>query len=185
MTSQELQQKKKNKPQKAYLNFKEQQQQHVVKVGAGQSYSYKSFFILFLSICFSILIAIIPLAMAIESFFSPSKPFDGTLFIIGLMLEANSITIAIYYSRKNSRNHDNLLEDVVLKRAVENNGILTEEDFHVPPLSMWRSNRTIKKFLSNGTMEIKEFNDESTIYFFPHVISDKEKQVAKGVFDFD
>jgi hypothetical protein len=185
MTSQELQQKKRNKPQKAYQKFKEQQQQNVVKVGAGQSYSYKSFFIILLSIGFSISIAIIPLAMAIESFFSPSEPFDVTLFIIGLILEAISITLAIHFTRKNSRNHDNLLEDVVLKRAFDNKGILKEEDFHVPPLSKWRSNRTIKKLLSNGTMEIKEFNNESTIYYFPHVISSKEKRVAKGVFDFE
>ncbi len=164
-----------------YPNFKKQQQQNVVKVGAGQSYSYKSFFIIFLSICFSISIALIPLAMAIESLISPSEPFDVTLFIIGLILEAISITIVTHYTRKNSRKHDSLLEGVVLKRAFQNKGIVKEEDFHVPPLSRWRSNRTIKKFLRNGTMETKEYNEDGTIYFIPHVISAKEKQEAKGV----
>ncbi|TXC89875.1 hypothetical protein FS935_16095 [Metabacillus litoralis] len=185
MTSQELQQNKKNKPQKAYQNFKKQQQQNVVKAGAGQSYSYKTFFIIFLSISFSMTIALFPLVMAIESFFSPSEPFDVTLFIIGLLLEAISITIIIHYTKKNSRKHDSLLEGVVLKRAFNNKGIVKEEDFHVPPLSRWRSNRTIKKFLRNGTMEIKENNEGDTIYFIPHVISVREKQGAKSVFDFE
>lgn len=131
------------------------------------------------------IIAVIPIAMSVENFFSPNEPFNVTIFIIGLILETISITIVVHYTRQNSRNHDNLLEDIVLKRAFNNKGIVKDNDFYVSPLSRWRSNRTIKRFLKNGTIEIKEHKDEGTIYFFPHIISAKEKQMAKGVFDFE
>jgi len=186
MTSREILPKENDDLVKVYEAIQERKQ-NGIKVGLGNTYSYKEFF---LFVTFGILFVLggcVPLTVGIISIFYPLDSSTSIIFIwiIAIILEVIGITTTIHFTKKYSRRNDDLLENEILRRAIENKGIIREHDFYVHPFSRWRSKRMIKRFLDNGIIEIKECNAEGNTYHIPYVLSQKEKDEAKGVFDYE
>lgn len=156
-----------------------------VKLGLGRTVFLKDF-VAYLTGYALFMAGLLFLIGGIISLFVLHQSIPLSLFFsaLGLTMGIIGTRIVAKLMKKVRHRENDLIENEILRRASAGNGILTEREFYV---SFWKQatcKKIIKKYLNNGTIEIKEFTPEGNVYQFPQMISDKEKENAKGIYEF-